>query len=87
MYITTRESCLFREGFKSTSQLFALLGRDDIGYSCSSYRDNMGLNLGGRELNGDWSFNDKLLTGDNMEYWYWRRKYRHEKLFKRGTDS
>ena len=86
MYITTRESCLFREGFKSASQLFALLGRDEIGYSYSGYRD-MGLNLGGREPLSDRLYNDRLLTEENMEYWYWRRKYRHENLFKKGISS
>ena len=85
MYITTRESCLLREGFRSTSQLFALLGRDEIGYSYNWYRDNMGLNLGGRELMLDRSSNDSLLTRENMEYWYWRRRYRQQNTFKNGT--
>lgn len=83
MFITTRESCLFREGFKSTLELFALLGRDELKYSYNWLMDSMGLCSAVR--GSDKSSSDRLLDSESMEYWYWRRRCRQENSLKTGT--
>ena len=81
MFTTARESYLFREGFKTTSELFALLGRDEMNY-CNIWDSNsMGLYSGGGGLYSDRSL---PVYRENM-YWFWRRRYRQENGFGKGT--
>lgn len=79
MFTTVRESYLFREGFKTTSELFALLGRNEMSYCNNWGRFSMGLQSGGRG-----SCSDREIEKGNMEFWYWRRRYRQENIFGKG---
>ena len=52
MFTSARESYLLREGFRTTSELFTLLGRDRIDWCSNWGGGNMGLYSG-----GDWCSN------------------------------
>ena len=79
MFTSARESYLLREGFRTTSELFTLLGRDRIDWCSNWGGGNMGLYSGGGGL-----YVDRSLYTENM-YWFWRRRLRQESALRKGA--